>query len=211
MLIQMNKTQWYVSVALMSAIVVVLASTPLGMIQLPVIKATTVHIPVIIGAALLGPAAGLILGAVFGLCSLYSNTSAPTLLSFAFSPFMSTSGLPGALKAIWVSVGCRMLLGLSAAWLARGLRMLRVQRVLAFGLLGLISSFLHTCLVMGSIYLLFAQQYAAVKEVALTAVWGLVMATVISSGIPEAAAAALLCAVLGGSLYRYLSRRSQGI
>ena len=77
------------------------------MIQLPIIKATTVHIPVIIGAILLGPSAGAMLGAVFGVCSLISNTMAPTLLSFAFSPFMSTTGTPGALKAIWISVGCR--------------------------------------------------------------------------------------------------------
>ena len=78
-----------VSVALMAAIVIVLANTPLGMIQLPIIKATTVHIPVILGAILLGPAAGAILGGVFGICSLISNTMAPTLLSFAFSPFMT--------------------------------------------------------------------------------------------------------------------------
>ena len=47
-----HDTRWMVSVALMAAIVIVLANTPLGMIQLPVIKATTVHIPVIIGAIL---------------------------------------------------------------------------------------------------------------------------------------------------------------
>ena len=34
---------------------------------MPVIKATTMHIPVILGAVLLGPAAGAVLGAVFGL------------------------------------------------------------------------------------------------------------------------------------------------
>ncbi len=112
-----HDTRWMVSVALMAAIVIVLANTPLGMIQLPIIKATTVHIPVIIGAILLGPGAGAILGAVFGICSLISNTMAPTLLSFAFSPFMSTSGLPGALKAIWISVGCRILIGVAAGWL----------------------------------------------------------------------------------------------
>ena len=44
-----HDTSWMVSVALMAAIVVVLANTPLGMIQLPIVKATTVHIPVIIG------------------------------------------------------------------------------------------------------------------------------------------------------------------
>ena len=49
-----HNTSWMVSVALMAAIVIVLANTPLGMIQLPIIKATTVHIPVIIGAILLG-------------------------------------------------------------------------------------------------------------------------------------------------------------
>ena len=42
-----HDTQWMVSVALMAAIVILLANTPLGMIQLPIIKATTVHIPVI--------------------------------------------------------------------------------------------------------------------------------------------------------------------
>ena len=46
-------TRYLVSVALMAAIVILLANTPLGMIQLPIIKATTVHIPVIIGAILL--------------------------------------------------------------------------------------------------------------------------------------------------------------
>ena len=49
-----HDTKWMVSVALMAAIVIVLANTPLGMIQLPIIKATTVHIPVILGAILLG-------------------------------------------------------------------------------------------------------------------------------------------------------------
>ena len=98
--IERKDTRWLTSVALMMAVVVLLANTPLGMIQLPIIKATTVHIPVIIGAVLLGPVAGAILGATFGVCSLISNTMAPTLLSFAFSPFMSMSGLLGAVKAL---------------------------------------------------------------------------------------------------------------
>ena len=112
-----HDTKWMVSVALMAAVVIVLANTPLGMIQLPIIKATTVHIPVIIGAIVLGPTAGAILGGVFGVCSLISNTMAPTLLSFAFSPFMSTTGIAGAAKAIWISVGCRILIGVAAGWL----------------------------------------------------------------------------------------------
>ena len=139
---QRHDTRWMVSVALMAAIVIVLANTPLGMIQLPIIKATTVHIPVIIGAVLLGPSAGAILGTVFGICSLISNTMAPTLLSFAFSPFMSTSGIPGALKAIWVSVGCRILIGVAAGWLWILFARLKVNQIIALPIVGFFRAFL---------------------------------------------------------------------
>lgn len=191
-----HDTRWMVSVGLMAAIVVVLANTPLGMIQLPIIKATTVHIPVIIGAILLGPMAGAILGGVFGVCSLISNTMAPTLLSFAFSPFMSTTGVPGALKAIWISVGCRILIGVVAGWLWKLFKKIKLNQIVALVITGFVGSMVNTITVMGSIYLLFAQQYAEAKDVAVTAVWGLIMGTVTASGIPEAIAAAVLVAVV---------------
>lgn len=192
-----HDTRWMVSVALMAAIVIVLANTPLGMIQLPIIKATTVHIPVILGAILLGPGAGAILGAIFGICSLVSNTMAPTLLSFAFSPFLSTTGIPGALKAIWISVGCRILIGVAAGWLWVLLTKIKLNQFIALPIVGFVGSMVNTVTVMGSIYFLFAQQYAEAKEVALTAVFGLVMGTVTASGIPEAIAAAILVLALG--------------
>ena len=195
-----HDTRWMVSVALMAAIVIVLANTPLGMIQLPIIKATTVHIPVILGAILLGPGAGAILGAVFGICSLVSNTMAPTLLSFAFSPFLSTTGIPGALKAIWISVGCRILIGVAAGWLWVLFTKIKLNQFIALPIVGFVGSMVNTVTVMGSIYFLFAQQYAEAKEVALTAVFGLVMGTVTASGIPEAIAAAILVLALGNVL-----------
>ena len=192
-----HDTRWMVSVALMAAIVIVLTNTPLAMIQLPIIKATTVHIPVILGAILLGPGAGAILGAVFGICSLVSNTMAPTLLSFAFSPFLSTTGIPGALKAIWISVGCRILIGVVAGWLWVLFTKIKLNQFIALPIVGFVGSMVNTVTVMGSIYFLFAQQYAEAKEVALTAVFGLVMGTVTASGIPEAIAAAILVLALG--------------
>ena len=206
-----HDTRWMVGVALMAAIVIVLANTPLGMIQLPIIKATTVHIPVIIGAILLGPSAGAILGAVFGVCSLISNTMAPTLLSFAFSPFMSTTGIPGALKAIWISVGCRILIGVVAGWLWILLSKLKVSQVIALPIVGFIGSMVNTVAVMGSIYLLFAQQYAQAREVGVTAVWGLIMGTVTASGIPEAIAAAVLVLALGKVLIQVFKKMNIGM
>lgn len=197
----MNKkkkdTRWLTSVALMAAVVILLANTPLGMIQLPIIKATTVHIPVIIGAVLLGPLAGAILGGTFGICSLISNTMAPTLLSFAFSPFLSMTGIIGAVKALWISVGCRIMLGIFAGWFWIVLKKCKMSPLAALPLTGFICSMFHTILVMGSIYFLLAGQYAQVKNVAVSAVFGLVIGTVTASGIPEAIAAAILVTVIG--------------
>lgn len=203
----MNKkkkdTRWLTSVALMAAIVILLANTPLGMIQLPVIKATTVHIPVILGAIVLGPMAGAILGGVFGICSMISNTMAPTLLSFAFSPFMSMTGLGGAVKAVWISVGCRIMIGVITGWLWILLKKCRVNPVAALPVTGFIGSMVNTVFVMGSIYVLLAKEYASVKSVAVDAVWGLIIGTVTASGVPEAIAAAILVAVIGKVLLKF--------
>ena len=199
-------TRWMVSVALMAAIVILLANTPLGMIQLPIIKATTVHIPVIIGAVLLGPLAGAILGGVFGVCSMISNTVAPTLLSFAFSPFLAED-LIGALKTLWIAVGCRVLIGVVAGWLWIGLRKLRLSPWIALPVTGFVGSLTNTVFVMGSIYVLLASQYAAAKEVARGAVWGLIMTTVTASGIPEAIAAAVLVTALGRVLLVFFRKQ----
>ena len=61
----------------------------------------------------------------------------------------------------------------------------------------------NTVFVMGSIYLLFASQYAAAKNVAIDAVWGLIMVTVTASGIPEAIVAAILVAIIGKVMLRF--------
>lgn len=190
----------------MAAIVILLANTPLGMIQLPIIKATTVHIPVIVGAILLGPLAGAVLGGVFGVCSLISNTMAPTLLSFAFSPFMSMTGFPGAIKAVWISIGCRIMIGVIAGWFWILMKKLKVNHLIALPVTGFVGSMVNTVFVMGSIYILLAREYAQVKNVGVEAVLGLVMGTVTASGIPEAIAAAVLVAVIGKVLLKVIAK-----
>ena len=194
-----NRTHRMVALAMMGAIVVLLANTPLGLIQLPVIKATTVHIPVILGAILMGPSAGCVLGGVFGICSLVSNTIAPTLTSFAFSPFYA-DGIVGAVKAVWISVGCRVLIGLVSGWLWIILKKVRLPEIVALPIVGFVGSMTNTVAVMGSIYFLLAEQYAAAREVAVTAVYGLIMATITGAGVMEALAALVLVTAIGKAL-----------
>ena len=116
-----SKTYELVLTALFVAIIVVMASTPLGFIPLVVINATTLHIPVIIGSIFLGPKKGGFLGGVFGLTSLIkSSIGAASLSAFVFSPVAALSMLPhdtiGAaillvLKSTFIAVVPRILIG----------------------------------------------------------------------------------------------------
>ena len=188
-------TRYMATLAMFCGVLLVMGVTGIGFIPLPVIKATTMHIPVILGTVLLGPGAGAVLGGVFGLCSIWANTTSPGLLAFAFSPFMTTEGLPGVLKSLWIALGCWKLF-----------KKLTKQDFAALPLTAAISTLCHTILVMGSIYVLLAQQYAQAKNVAITAVFGLVMGTVTASGNPEAIIAAILVTVIGKALL-HLSER----
>ena len=207
-----HDTHWMVGVAMMAAIVILLANTPLGMIQLPIIKATTTHIPVILGAILLGPLAGTILGCVFGICSMINNTIAPALLSFAFSPFVaaSNSGTLGAFKALWIAVGCRVMIGLVAGWLWIGLKKVKAPDLVALPIVGFIGAWTNTVCVMGSIYFLLRPEYAKAMGVGIEAVFGLVMAVITGSSIAEAVAALVLVTAIGKVLIHVVARMPMG-
>lgn len=200
-------TRWMVGVAMMAAIIVLLANTPLGLIPVsPFIKATTTHIPVIVGSILLGPMAGGLLGGVFGVCSLISNTIAPVATSMCFSPFLSTTGLVGAVKAVWVSVGCRILIGVVAGWLWVGLKKLKVSDLAALPVVGFVGSMTNTITVMFSIFFLFRAEYAAAKNIAMEAFYDFVMGVITGAGIIEAVVALILVTVIAKALLRVFKR-----
>ncbi len=203
---RMKDTRWMAAVAMMAAIVVLLANTPLGLIQLPVIKATTTHIPVIVGSILLGPLAGGILGGVFGICSMISNTIAPVATSMCFSPFLSETGLVGAVKAVWVSVGCRILIGVVAGWLWIALKKWKVNDLAALPIVGFVGSMTNTVAVMFSILFLFRAEYAAAKNIAMEAFYDFVMGVVTGTGVLEAIVALILVTVITKALLKVFRR-----
>lgn len=203
-----HDTRWMAGLAMMAAIELLLVATGIGLIPLPIIKATTLHIPVILGAVLLGPMGGAILGGVFGLCSMWNATTAPGLLSFAFSPFMSMTGLSGAVKAIWIALGCRILIGVVAYWLWIGLKKLKVNDLIALPVVGAVGALTNTTLVMGSIYFLLRPEYAQVMGVGIEVVLGLVMGIVGTSGVAEAIAGAVLVTAVGKALLGTVARKS---
>ena len=63
--------------AILVAIIFLLAFTPLGYLAIGPIAATTIQMPVIVGAALMGPACGAILGFFFGLSAVVKVLTMP--------------------------------------------------------------------------------------------------------------------------------------
>lgn len=120
-----SNTKELVLTALFSAIIVIMAFTPLGYIPLVVINATIIHIPVILGALFCGPKKGAFLGFVFGLTSFIKNTLMPTSLSaFVFSPVLAAGmvGTSGVFKSAFICFVPRILVGVVPYFVYIGVR-----------------------------------------------------------------------------------------
>ena len=184
--------------AMFTAVIFLLTFTPLGLIDLPVIKATVLHVPVIIGSILLGPRKGAFLGGMFGLASLMKNTLVPNLSSFVFSPFIPVPGLDrGSPWALFVCFVPRILVGVSP-WLVYALfkhlpgkRNAGVQTV-SLVLAAIVGALTNTVLVMGSIGVIFTEAYAAAQGIPADAVLGFILGIVAANGVPEAIVAAVI-------------------
>lgn len=202
----------FVLLALFTAIVFVLGLTPLGMVPLGLIKATTLHIPVIIGCLLLGPRYGAVLGAMFGLVSFLSNTMSPAVLSFAFTPLVPVPGTPnGSPLSLIICFVPRILVGVVPWFVYRGLQKLMKEssrgEVLSMAIAGASGAVLNTGLVMSLIYFLFRDAYASVNGIPVEAVAGVVLGVVGTNGVAETALAAVLTPAIGKILLSLKRRK----
>lgn len=176
---------------LFAAIIIMLSMTPLGFINLAFIKATIVHVPVIIGSILLGPKAGAGLGLIFGLNSMINNTLAPSLLSFAFSPLVPVIGTEsGSAWAIVIALLPRMLVGVFPHFVAKKLSI--KNDALRLGLAGFIGSMTNTILVMGLIFVLFKDSYGLARGIEASAVANAILTVVFTNGIIESLVATVI-------------------
>lgn len=199
-----KKTRKMVMTAVMTAIVILMSSVPfLGYIPLGFINATIIHVPVIIGAILLGPRSGAFLGFVFGMTSLIKNTMEPNATSFVFSPFYSVSlfgvDLGNIVGSIIIVLVPRILIGVTAYWVYVGVKKLLKDKpwnAIAYGVAGVAGSLTNTLLVMNLIYLFFGRPYAEATGKAFGTLYAYILAVIVGSGVPEAVVAAILTAAV---------------
>lgn len=187
-----SDTKYLTQLGLLIGIITLLAVTPLGYIPVGVIRATTIHIPVIIGGILLGPKAGAILGFYFGLTSLVNNTLNPTVTSFVFTPFYQAGEIGGSPLSLLICFVPRILIGVTAAYLFKALSKVDRSKLFALGVSGIAGSLVNTLLVMGGIYLFFGRQYAEVRSIPYESLLGVIGTVISVNGVAEAAVAGII-------------------
>lgn len=206
-----NKSKYgdFVLMALFAAIIVVLAFTPVGYIRIGLISATIIHVPVIIGSIILGPKRGAILGGIFGITSFIMNFMTPSVLSFVFCPFFPVPGTSrGNPLAIIICFVPRILVGVVPYYVYRLARKRAKNKYFPLLIGGVAGSLTNTILVMGLIYLIFKNAYAAATGVSSSAVIAAILGVVFMNGLPEAIVAALINAAVCRPLLRFRGKNT---
>jgi uncharacterized membrane protein len=207
------RTLALVQLSLLAAIIVLFAFVPgLGYIPLGFTRATTLHIPVIIGSILLGPKQGAILGAVFGLTSLINNTFNPTPTSFVFSPFYALGETGGNFWSLVICFVPRILVGVFPHYVYTALSRRASSKkgeTAALALAGFTGSITNTLLVMHLIYLFFGASYAAARNIAENTLYSVILTVIGVNGVPEAIVATILVTAIVRAVQASLHGRSR--
>lgn len=203
----LRNTKLIALLGVLLAIELILTFTPLGLIPLGFMNATTLHIPVIIGAIFLGPIGGGILGASFGILSVITNTIRPNITSFVFSPFITISSTSGNFTSLIIAIVPRILIGVVAYYAYQLAGNICKNKVVAYSIAGIVGSLTNTILVMGGIYIFFGQAYAAAKGLTYDALLGVIMGIVGVNGVPEAIVAAIIVATICKILSQIYKKR----
>ncbi|MCL2057369.1 MAG: ECF transporter S component, partial [Oscillospiraceae bacterium] len=108
-----TNTRYMIQLTLLIAIQIIMGAVPgLGLIPVtPVFNLTTLHIPVIVGAAVLGVKAGAVLGLTFGLTSMIRAIYVPTIFNWPFTPAAT-----GSFYSVLIAIVPRVALGILAAY-----------------------------------------------------------------------------------------------
>lgn len=142
-----SKALHLTQLGMLSAIIVLMAFTPLGYLRVGPLSITFLTVPVVLGAIMMGPLDGAILGAVFGATSFAQ--------CFGLDAFGTTLL---TLNPVFTFILCflpRILIGLASGYLLKGLEKIRTNQVVAYALSALAGAVTNTVFFVGFLLLLF--------------------------------------------------------
>jgi uncharacterized membrane protein len=189
--VQMNKqkTKNLAFMSLFIAIEILMVMVPfLGFIPIGPLRATTLHIPVIIAGIVLGKNKGAQVGLVFGLSSLFINTIQPTITSFVFSPFIS-----GSFWSLVIAIIPRVCIGYVARMIYEEWKK---HPILAMSLGSFLGAMTNTILVLGGIYLFFGNQYASALGMTFSKLMPYLLTIIATTGLLEAIVGTIISVIV---------------
>ena len=149
----MNSTfslQKKVATAMMITLTIILATTPLGTIRLPLVSVTIAHAPVLITTILLGLYPGLWVALSFGLLSLFLAITTPTSLMSPFFMNPLVSIFPRILIPITAYFAYKISCKIFAAT--------KKKEIISIGISVIVGNLTNTFGVYLMIYLIYAQE-----------------------------------------------------
>ena len=179
------KTKYMVELALMVAITLLMALTPLGYLKTPGLSVTLLTIPVAIAAMLLGPVGGAICGTAFGLTSFangFTGTFAPLIPLNPVGFFIMT-------------VVARMLEGLVTGFVFKAMRKSQAASKASFFVASLCCPLLNTLFFMSSLVVFFYNTDLIQNFVNMLGVTNPITFVVAFVGVQGAIEAAVCCVV----------------
>lgn len=189
-----NKTRKLTQMALLTAIILLMAFTPLGYLRTGVVEITFIMIPVVVGAILMGPGAGAILGGVFGLTS--------------FIQCFGMSALGAMLLQVnwfFTFVVCfvpRVLTGWLAGLIFKALYKVDKTRLVSFAVASLSGAVLNTIFFVGSLELLFYNTVLGMAAESGISVLAFLLSFVTLNSVLECAACLIVGTAISKALYK---------
>ncbi|NME82233.1 ECF transporter S component [Clostridium sp. SM-530-WT-3G] len=160
-------------IGMLSAISIFLGLTGLGFIPIPPVRATIMHIPVIIGAIVEGPIVGSLVGLVFGLFSMYQNFTAPGPTSFIFwNPI--------------IALVPRILIGITAYYIYTFLNNKIKNKSISIGVAAICATLVNTIGVLSLTYIFYLERYSNALGINSSTAGAAIAAVGLTNGIPEA-------------------------
>lgn len=191
-----NNTLRLTRLAMLSAIIIVMAFTPLGYLKVGALSITFLTIPVVLGAILLGPMDGAILGALFGATSFAQ--------CFGLDAFGTTLL---AINPIYTFILCflpRILIGIFSGYLLMALTRIRTNQAVSYALSALIGALTNTVFFVGLLLIFFGNSdYLKSFGDSIAAIIGVLVTT---NSLVEAIVCTILVTILAKTLTIVLKR-----
>ena len=191
-------------IAVLIAVQIVMKLIGLGSVPVGPLYMSFLTLPIAIGAMLIGPAAGAILGGVFGAVSLFdaiTGKSVMTGMFFQISP----------IHTVILCVGMRILMGFCCGMLFKAFKAADSRSIWCYGAGALSAPLLNTLFFMGYIVLVFYRTdyiQNLVQSLGAANPFMFVVLLVGMQGLVEALVVGIVGGILGKSLAHFLNRQA---